>query len=81
MSASTSPAKEDSPKAQPWKQWLDHEMAAPAQEGEKPWQNWKPNTENPNEKPWLEWNTSGAGDDDEVRDDRPTNTACSFFGE
>lgn len=40
--------------AQPWKQWLEAEMAGSGGE-DRPWVNWKPNMEDPGEKPWLHW--------------------------
>ncbi|KAL2672318.1 hypothetical protein Neosp_013022 [[Neocosmospora] mangrovei] len=49
------PAITDPPKVQPWKDWLQAEMAA-SSDPNRPWLDWKPNMDDPSEKPWLHWN-------------------------
>jgi hypothetical protein len=49
------PAITDSPKVQPWKEWLEAEMAT-SSDPNRPWLDWKPNMHDPSDKPWLHWN-------------------------
>ncbi|RSM08994.1 hypothetical protein CEP52_004426 [Fusarium oligoseptatum] len=49
------PAITDPPKVQPWKDWLQAEMAA-SSDPNRPWLDWKPNMDDPSDKPWLHWN-------------------------
>lgn len=67
------PAITDPPKVQPWKEWLQAEMAA-SNDPNRPWLDWKPNMDDPSDKPWLHWNKrkmeqgrSGAYEDSGVR--------------
>ncbi|KAJ4183439.1 hypothetical protein NW767_013607, partial [Fusarium falciforme] len=49
------PTVTDPPKVQPWKDWLQAEMAA-SNDPSRPWLDWKPNMSDPSDKPWLHWN-------------------------
>ncbi|KAI8711524.1 hypothetical protein NCS52_01416200 [Fusarium sp. LHS14.1] len=49
------PSLTDSPKAQPWKEWLASEMAG-SSDPNRPWLDWKPKMDDPSDKQWLHWN-------------------------
>ncbi|KAM0431330.1 hypothetical protein ACHAPT_005304 [Fusarium lateritium] len=67
-------------KAQPWKDWLQAEMAA-SKDPSRPWLDWKPNMDDPSDKPWLYWNKrkmeqGGSG----AYEDRNTGTTKEMMG-